>query len=69
MPVKPEDFKDEKEQMCLRCNEFPALKDGSDDGEFYCKGCMEIRKKIEAQTIEENLEEKNGNDKVIFDED
>jgi late competence protein required for DNA uptake (superfamily II DNA/RNA helicase) len=43
-------------QICLRCNVKPALNDGSDEGEYYCKECIEIRK-----TIDENLKKENKN--------
>jgi late competence protein required for DNA uptake (superfamily II DNA/RNA helicase) len=41
------DFTDENKQQCLRCGKKPASKDGSDDGEFYCKECIEIRNRID----------------------
>ena len=50
------------EQICLRCNKRPALKDGSDEGEYYCKECIETRKEVDAINFKENKikEEKFG---------
>lgn len=48
------DMSGENKQICLRCNKEPALRDGSDDGCYYCKNCIEARKKIDKEVIEMN---------------
>jgi hypothetical protein len=30
----------EVKQLCLRCGKVPALKEGSDEGEYYCAKCI-----------------------------
>lgn len=52
------------EQTCLRCNKNPALKDGSDEGEYHCKECIEIRERIERETIEKNKGKENEKPKI-----
>ena len=50
------DITEGKTQMCLRCNRRPALKDGSDEGEYYCKECIEVRSNIDKIKIREYKE-------------
>ena len=45
---------DDRKQQCLRCYKKPALKDGSDDGEFYCKECIIIRNRIDKKPVNED---------------
>ena len=45
--VKPEDMEFTGKQVCLRCNKVPALKDGSDEGEYYCQSCIDYRKEVD----------------------
>ena len=44
-------------QLCMRCFKNLALKDGSDEGKYYCKECIDIRKIIEDKEIEEKIRE------------
>ena len=45
---------DGRKQQCLRCFKNPALKDGSDDGEFYCQECIIIRNRIDKKPVNED---------------
>lgn len=53
MEDKKLDISEGKPQMCLRCNKEPALKDGSDEGFYYCKECIEIRARIDKNIVRE----------------
>jgi hypothetical protein len=43
------------QQICLRCSKNPALKDGTDEGEYYCKPCIEERNKVIKAVKEDEL--------------
>lgn len=56
-----------EEQTCLRCNKKPALKDGSDEGEYYCNECIIARNKVDKIKVK-GEESKNAIYKPFIDD-